>query len=433
MTTCIEKINVGGWPELNPNTITQFNIGFNDPSVFYINSVTTQTAVFNFNFTPTSSVTNFVINVTAYKKSGSSYVDMGSASFSELFGAFSKEFSQGEYFLCVSSTKSFNGSVIGNFAGFAGEARFRSTLDVGETLSGNLVIERKPKFCDAPLWFDMLDGKLPPGITLSHLGKLLGVLPNLDCLEDAGEYSPAQNWYFEDNCGLANPWGREWRFKVRVRIDGDTGEDSLAEDIEWFCIRVYNNWSYDRDNFVAQAPFETVREIEFVTEQEKLPDVICEPCPVYIESNFAPSDLPSFCEGCDESDVVADIQLIEIPKELCSVPVDAMPVWWVQNKKTVFDCEAINIFIKALGDSTYFQMLLAQAGYKTKVVDDPKIAIHAQAFKNFLQLSALSLIDGRNADDIDYQMQQWKTHQNQKLPNTGIFWDSVSFTGTLNV
>jgi hypothetical protein len=80
--------------------------------------------------------------------------------------------------------------------------------------------------------------------------------------------------------------------------------------------------------------------------------------------------------------------------------------------------------MEKLKESAYFQALLKQAGYY-KVPADPNLVVEATAFRNFLQLSASTLVDGRNADDIDAMMLQWKNQQNQRLPTSGDAWDGI--------
>ena len=48
-----------------------------------------------------------------------------------------------------------------------------------------LTTKPKPKPCDKDMVWEIVDGKLPPGIMLSNSsGLLYGKLPYLDCLDD---------------------------------------------------------------------------------------------------------------------------------------------------------------------------------------------------------------------------------------------------------
>ncbi|ASD50353.1 hypothetical protein FDI24_gp073 [Acidovorax phage ACP17] len=415
MATCLQTLEGGTPPELFPGTITPFSINALTNQVFLIRSLAAQTAFFNFVFNPTGSTANISIVVTAFQKVGGAYVDLGSVTFSDLVATFSKDFGVGEFYLCIRSNQGYTGTVVGNFTGFPSEARFAGTAFQGAAMAVELSTPRPPVACDEPIYYKIIEGSLPPGLDLTALGRIQGMLPNLDCLEDATSYSPAMNWSYEDNSGVMNPWGRVWRFKVRITL-GDM-EDTASD--QWFCVRVHNNWNFDRDNFLRMAPFKSVREIE-VVETPKLLKPVCEPCPEEeVAAPFSPQAIEDPCPGCDHPDVVTDIQLIEIPKELSSVTPNKWVVWYLENKDRDWGCcSAIAAFIRALEASPYFQALLAQAGVG-KIADDPRVAIEAEAFQNFLMLTASSLIDGRNSDDLDAMMLVWKNRANQKLPTTG--------------
>ena len=73
---------------------------------------------------------------------------------------------------------------------------------------------------------------------------------------------------------------------------------------------------------------------------------------------------------------------------------------------------------------------MKQAGYY-KVPVDPNLVIEATAFQNFIQLTASTLVDGRNSDDIDAMMFAWKFKQNQKLPTSADGWDGINMSVSL--
>lgn len=429
MATCLQTIQAGGVEELFPSTLTPISFNSLANQVFLIRSPATQTVSFNFVFSPVTPVSSFTITVTAYQKIGSAYIDIGSATFGDLIGFFSKDFSTGEFYLCIRSNTAFTGTVVGNFSGFATEARFRPSAFEGATATCTMANVVTPNPCDEPLYYEIIEGELPPGITMTTLGRVSGPLPNLDCLPDAHEYSPAMNWSYADSGGRMNPWGRTWRFKVRVSL-GNLPEVGVDE---WFCLRVHNNWTFDRDNFLKNAPFKTVREIEIIEEGTKLPESVCfEPCETVIETPFTPQPITDpTCPVCDEADVITDIQMIKIPSALQNVDVNAMVVWWVQNKDTIFDSPQINKFIGQLRESAFFQGLLAQAGYG-KTQPDPRTVIEATAFQSFIQLTSSTLVNGRGDDHLDAMMLKWKNDQNQKLPITAMAWHGAAAEATLS-
>lgn len=94
--------------------------------------------------------------------------------------------------------------------------------------------------CNEPLEYELVDGQLPPGLVLYRYdGLIAGVITNMDC-EDGD--SPSFNWFFRNHDGVNQSWARMYRFKLKVMLQRD--KNISAE--EWFCIRVHNNWTYDR-------------------------------------------------------------------------------------------------------------------------------------------------------------------------------------------
>lgn len=416
MATCIETIQAGGVPELFPNTVSPLDFGPLRNQVYMFRTTQPTQARFSLVFEPKQPVTVVNITVNAFQKVGNSYVDLGGVSFNDLIGTFSKDFTVGTFYLCFRSNQTYGGTVTGRFSGFIPEARFQVEMGTGEAMSAELTVKRPPVACDEPLYFKVIEGSLPPGLFINSLGQIQGMLPNLDCLPDAQEFSPGMNLSYEDMDGVAHPWGRQWRFKLRVTMEGDS-EAAGSFDEDWFCLRVHNNWDFDRDNFLKQAPFANTRMIEVIEEVKPLEPVCFEPCDIVIDTPFQPEEIDPPCPSCEEADMVTDIQLIPIPVACQKIPVSALPLWWLQNEGADFECEETKKFVESLRSSEFFQGLLKQAGYGVEAVDE-RLLFEIAAFKNFVQISASSLVDGRNEDDIDHLMQKWKNEQNQRLPIT---------------
>lgn len=424
MATCIETIQAGGIPELFAITVTPIAFGGNTNQVFSVKIDQAGTATFSFVFNPVRPLTSFTITATVLQKVGTTYLDLGSVAFSDLVGAFSKDLAVGQFYLCLRSTNDFTGTVVGTWSGFATEARFVPNAYEGATMGVTMADRPPPTPCDEPLFFEHIDGAFPPGLEMTGLGRVYGQLPNLDCLPDAILFSPGMNLSYKDPSGEMSAWGRTWRFKLRVSLQDQP--EVKAE--EWFCIRVHNNWTFDRDNFLKHAPFKTVREVDVVELPKPIlpPGQACfEPCEVAIETPFIPQPLekPS-CPACEDFDVITDIQLIEIPEALKSIDVNGIPAWWDANKDRVFESEQVNRFVRSLRNSVYFQDLLKQAGY-FNVTPDPRVVIEATAYQNFLQLTSSTLVDNRKDDHLDAMMLKWKNQQNQRLPIGAVGCDGA--------
>lgn len=423
MPSCLSSFQTGSnFDELFPNTLTPINFNIVDNQILKFQSTSSQTVTFNFVFNPSVVVQSFVITVTIFQKIETNYIDSGSVTFNDLIAGFSKDLLVGEYYVCIRSNTSFSGTVVANVAGFVNVARFQPIAATGENITVDLRTQRPVSPCDQALFFEIIEGSIPQGIYMTGIGRFQGILPNLDCLPDATDYSPSQNWSYSDSSGTIAPWGRQWRFKVRVII----ADDLESAEEEWFCIRVHNNWTLDRDNFLAQAPFKNVRNIEVITPGPKVPEYCVEPCPDEEEVTFNPEKIIENCEGCDSPDIISDIQLIKLPETLIKLPVGELPKWWIENKDKEQECPELKKFIESLKGSSYFAALLKQAGYELDIEADPRILIELNLFQNFLQINASTIVDGKKDHHIDALMAKLKNKMNQKLPISLYCWDGTT-------
>ena len=330
---------------------------------------------------PAFTVVDFTVQVTPapanpfsfvmkmYRVNGNTMTELATASSSDQAAVFSKEFTQGTYLICfeTSSLVELAGSVLAVFRGYRRYAVIDLDLGAGEAMNYDFDRKRPPKDCSAVLHFELIEGTLPPGIRLTGLGQLLGVAPNLDCIEDNAAYSPSQNWSYMHNDGSFHPWGRQWRFKVKVMMEGVP--EVFAE--EWFCVKIHNNWSLDRDAFLAQAPFEVKVEESQVFTPVVIPTLCPEPAPAQA---WKPTEIPVLCESdvreqrfvvekiekpcptCNGQEEI--VQTVPIPFGVPSLNPLHVKAWWDAVKRmSLVDFEYAE-FVRRLEQSPVFQLFL---------------------------------------------------------------------------
>lgn len=114
---------------------------------------------------------------------------------------------------------------------------------------------RPDQECDIPLRYKIIEGELPDGLRMTDTGKVLGVICNLDQMRKTLTDSPSFNWFFSshEEGGGVFPIGKVFRFKVRVSLLGASPDDPEQNAEQWFCIRVLNNWSFDRGKFEEEV------------------------------------------------------------------------------------------------------------------------------------------------------------------------------------
>jgi hypothetical protein len=231
---------------------------------------------------------------------------------------------------------------------------------------------------------------------------LQGILPNLDC-DESSDLSPSQNWYYDiDKTWF--PWGRRWRFKVR----GYVANDPASKVEEWFCLQIYNNWSYDRDQPLILEMTET--QIETIEESVELsPEPCCEEEPVVAQS-LRPLDVtPCPCES-NQGNNKTEVTFLK---------------WYQSNLQNENNSPEIQAFINNFKASDYYTNLIEKNNIVVDLDVDPKERELDILDKLITSLNA-KLIDGeRNKADIDYVMIEQVKKENQSLPIT-----SLSFSGT---
>ena len=310
----------------------------------------------------------FLFDVKFYRVNGNTMTEIATASSTDQAAVFSKEFTQGTYIVCfqTSSLVDLVGTVLAVYRGYQRYAVFDIDLYSGESLALAFDDRRPPKDCSAVLHYEIVEGSLPPGIRMTGLGQLLGVAPNLDCIDDNAALSPSQNWSFQHNDGTFHPWGRQWRFKVKVMLEGIP--DVFSE--EWFCVKIHNNWSIDRDNFLAQAPYSV--EVGKVT--VSTPTVIPRLCPdPDVLPSWEPVDIPVLCESdprprfsvqkiagpCPECEGKEEVvEVVPIPFGVPSLNPVYVKAWWGAVKKLALDSFEYAEFVRRLEKSPVFQLFL---------------------------------------------------------------------------
>lgn len=422
MATCNESIAaMGSYEDLNevfPNTVTPFSVTSTSNILLRLPSPQVQTVKFNIN----TSTLPAGVTITAYSWNGSTAVPIGSVNITTPNAVAYIDFQIGNYILCIrpSTPLAQIGSFVAEFIGYEQEARFVPSVYVGEAfdmiLSGP---PAPPRECNEALFFDIIDGELPPGLNMNFMGTISGFLPNLDCIQD--RWSPAVNWYYDENDGTSWPWGREWRFQVKVWVDG---QPDFNTDEEWFCVRIYNNWTYDKERFLAQQPFEHVTQVRVVDPPKTL-EPICQPCKKFEEEAMfipQPLDKTKECLPCQDNQETK-IELIPIPLDLCQVPVDDLLAWYSVNQNIDSNNPHIEKFKNDLLNSPAFSILRARAGYiePEEFTEQQKQQqfVVMQNYQNFLQLSTVTLLAGE-LEEYKSIVREWQVLENQVLPMSGI-------------
>lgn len=413
MPTCVQSIQskidanqLDSITQLTPNTAFPISINYAQKQLFRLEIVRQETAKFTIHLISDLTPTNIGVTVNIYQLLGGVILLLGTVLVTELTISFQKDFTVGNYIICIgSSSIAYTGTFIGDFTGYQIYSKLTPQGYTGQALNSfNLEFSYVEKQCDKLLYFRILEGALPDGLQMTLTGDIWGILPNLDCTEDTKALSPSQNWYYEMDEHW-QPWGHQWRFKLKVWI-AELPNVSLEQ---WFCIRIHNNWSWDRDN---KPPIEYEEEIIQEIAEEPLPEVCCEgenePEP------FVPQPLPLSlcpCEQETSEEQAAVLNFLQWYESVLKNPPGE-------------DNPYIQTFIDNFQKSEYFKKMMSKAGLEDEMISKEEKEL--KAVQSLIAYYTSQLVDGiRREEDIDYVMLILKDQENQKLPIT-----IVTTTGT---
>jgi hypothetical protein len=403
MATCSQSIQtkidnnqLSSITELFPNTSTSLSITNSVKQLYRLIIANQQTASFTLSLVSTSSPSNIGVTINFYQVIENTFFLLGSVLITELITTFQKDFTAGEYIICIgSSVFSYAGTFIGNFIGYPVYVKLPLNAYYGQALNPfELTIQYQEKECNKLIYFEIIEGKLPEGLEMTLSGNIWGVLPNMDCTSDNDALSPSQNWYYNlDNTW--QPWGRQWRFKIRAWIV--EYPDAWTE--KWFCIRIHNNWSWDRDN---QPPIEYDEEVITEVELEPILELCCEEPEE--KEKFVAKPLPILCPCESEStpEQQAVLSFLQWYETVLKNPDQANPY--------------IQSFIDNFKSSSYFSKMIIKAGLEDDSLTEQEKELRAVA--NLIAEYSSNLVEGRSDDDIDTIMLSLRDEQNQKLPIT---------------
>lgn len=410
MTTCSVQVNnlvatgdIWGQVYLMANTSQNIFISPNNNQIFLLEIREQETAGFTLNLQSFSSPTNIGVTISFFELRNNTVLSLGSVLVNELNTTFQKDFTPGFYVICIRTTFfTYIGNFTGNFASYQVYAILVPRAYTGEVSNPlDLEFHFERKKCTLPLQFELIDGSLPPGITFLSTSQSFGVLPNMDCVEDNEKLSPSQNWYSEHPIDFTwHPWGRQWNFQVKVWIV----ERPEISTTKWFCIRIKNNWSWDRDAFIIPTDLEEQFDVEI--KPVPLPvDLCCEEEEEEIQ--FIPEVVPELCEcdrqDSDEEKIVANflewyVNVIENEEE--------------QNNPHIKE------FIDNFRKTEYYRDIIRKAGLEHTLYTQDEL--EKKAFTLVIASYEKQLINNRRKEDIDYIMLDMQYKENQKLFTTPL-------------
>jgi hypothetical protein len=310
--------------------------------------------------------------------------------------------------IIITDLNIYNGNKL--FVGEMGnQTELSFVITVGETM--RFRIPEPVASCDLPLVYELVDGTLPDGIVIDEDGLIHGCVKCLDSME-SNIGLPASSTWMGYNSGEWRAWGRVWNFKIKVSLLSRPAFHTIAN----FCIRVYNNWSIERQE-IEDADFDPSVVVIDIPENTYMEEY-CVPCEnqkenitktTYMEEYCVPCEnqkenitKTTYCNTCNSNTQVIN-NSITIPTSLSSFSEIEL-IDWFENGVANSDLEII--FRNDLSNSYIFKYLL------TKQVTDKNNSVFLSKISQVLDLR-MEIIHTEN--DIVYKVNNIIEDSNKQL------------------
>lgn len=326
---------------------------------------------------------------------------------------FVQDFSIGDYFISIDANCKIG--IVGTPLNFIPVKMLAMDCYHGDVMHASITAKKKPKDCSEALSYQLIDGDMPPGIRLSKDGLMLGIVEDLDCIDNS--MSPSFNWYYGNHDGVVQSWGRKWRFKVRVSI---ASQPDVYTD-EWFCVRVFNNWSVDKLSFT-----ESQETVVYDYQNDIVIPTMPELCPVKEDKPFIPhiTELPRYnraldCIPCNDPNTPHLEEKFDLPRELKIRTPDELIRYYIDNQNN------FEPLIMQLHNSTLFADLIKQLGR-----EDPRIVYEVNISER-ITIKKFWLDNGSALNDIDAAMIANRTITGQINPVDIVGYSGEFMKGVL--
>lgn len=243
-----------------------------------------------------------------FRRIGETFLNLGASISDDFVNTFEYSAEPGEYFICITSFHSINFSLISDFTDVSFPILGEMNAYSGEE-TFEFEFARETFDCNSPVFYQIIEGELPTGLTLRSDGIISGVPIEQDCEEYNKNEPPSFTWFKETVEGNSESTSRDYKVIIRAAL---IDSPSTYDDRE-FLICVHNNWNNDKESFqnstsnFEQDVFEIegkeswfdVKPIEPSPTQglDILIDDKCNPCNIEHNENITLEEIKQLCEN----------------------------------------------------------------------------------------------------------------------------------------
>ena len=287
MATCLTTISEAQQlTEISSDITYRLSIDQNNNSLFTLTNDLDQSVFFNIRFI--GSYSNFSASLTIYNIN--TLRVFGTLNLNQQSVNTSFSITAGEYYICIRPIiGEYELDFKSTFISYNKVATFNTRSYFGYSSDSILETSRAPGLCTRRLFYTIIDGKLPEGLTMQDNGLITGTLPMLDCDEENKDLPSSSSWYHKiSDSEYVTSWGRAYRFRVHLTLF----DDRTKEDIHWFYISILNDFS---KNFALVDKYEVLEDDHIATFEEKIKLNTLNLCP------------PTSCGTASSNNIVLDL------------------------------------------------------------------------------------------------------------------------------
>lgn len=268
------------------------------------------------------------MQLTLYRFTNGILTELGTSFITQFYNEFTYDGNPGEYRFCLTTDFPVDYELEVGFTDYP----FLALPEFDCYHGGNMPpfeFAKKASTCDSPVFYQIINGELPPGLDLNASGYISGVLGELDCITPV-DHTPSFTFFESspENGELARI-STSYDFPISVRAALVDAPATFADRDFIICIR--NNWDYDRDAYMAGLPnFERKKYTDIKVVGDPLPvpeESVQEPCPCPVEDNVTPEltpiELEELCTVCAIEPEFAE--LVTINNGICEVCEEPEP------------------------------------------------------------------------------------------------------------
>lgn len=187
------------------------------------------------------------MKLTLYRKDGLSYINLGTSFITQGINQFIYDGVPNVYYFCLTTDFDIDYTISVEFTNNPWMVLGECIISHGSWIQP-FDFARKATACDSPVFYTLLDGGLPVGMSLRANGLVVGIPVEQDCYT-CDDTTPSFTWYEEGDDGVRKPTTEDYIFIVRAALLDSPA--TFSDRI--FKICVHNNWSVDRDNFIEES------------------------------------------------------------------------------------------------------------------------------------------------------------------------------------